>query len=186
MATPAKTLLLRLGLPALLAACLAGCAELGGGRPAVTVKISGGQTLTFALDPKIGPIPAENDDFKVQVARLLPIKDKPEAFYGFQMVVKKDGAPRRVIVDDVSDDSPVRVLDDEKPVVRNHLWQKSTRTLGPADDEIKWIYQIDDSYRVFHFTIVTADGKTEELYQASYYPGFVKLFIRRGLGIKTD
>jgi hypothetical protein len=74
------------------------------------------------------------------------------------------------------------LVDDQHPVLNKEgIW---TTTIGPIDaDKIPWLIEIENSIRIFRFTIVTSDGRTLLLYQAASYPAAIKKYFREELGI---
>jgi len=105
--------------------------------------------------------------------------------YLFSFQAKHDHAqtPRSVKVDDVTDDVAVNLVDDPHPVLnKESVWAKQ---VGPIDpDRIPWLAEIENSVRIFRFTIVTADGRTLVLYQGASEPAVVKKYLRQELGME--
>jgi hypothetical protein len=167
-----------IGLFAILV--LAGCAS---GDFAMVCPISGGETVTFVLTPR-GPKAAENDDFLVVGASIMPNVEKKQFVYSFGLWAKKDKAPKHVTVEDVSEEQIELLVDDAAPKLESkNVWKQDTPPKTAADPRLGWLYHEGNSPRIYRFTIVTDDGRQLVMYQLSIYPVFIKEPLRKLLGM---
>ena len=156
---------------------LAGCAT---GSYSINMPISGGQTVPLELTTT-GMLHGENDDFRIDAAVYQFDPKVKNGTYLFAFLVKKRGAPRSVKVDDVTDDEPKNLYQTDQIKVQDGHWKQRTESFVPDQQNLKWIFEIENSIRVYRFTIVTADGRTDVLYEGCNYMGFVKELIRKSL-----
>ena len=130
-------------------------------------------------------VPAENDDFKIETAQFeVAGKGKP-GVYLFKFWSKKGLAPRSVKVEDVSDDTAVTWADDPAPkLAANGRWQWTSAPVPADRANLRWIFEIESCIRIYRFTIVTADGRTVQMYEPCSYPDFIKTYFRQQLGLE--
>jgi len=167
-----------------LLALLSGCVAPGMGGLSMNVTISGGETIRIDFDHGAIVHP-ENEDVQIITAILEPHLKEKNFTYLFSFQAKHGHAqtPRSVKVDDVTDDTPVSLVDDPYPAYnKESVWASR---VGPFDsDKIPWLVEIENSVRIFRFTIVTADGRTLVLYQGASYPAFIKKSLRQDFGLE--
>lgn len=162
----------------------AGCANTGGDYTYVTT-ISTGERMKFPL--RNGrPELAKVDTIRIRVTGLnrVPGKEKVTAYeFGFE---DTSGLPlKSVRVDDVSDKTEIPLLDDQAPELKNKLyWLGTTKPFDAESPEIYWLPYLDDTTRVFRFTVKRANGQEIVLYQAWYVPSFIKAGVRAALGLE--
>jgi hypothetical protein len=172
-----KTLL---GIGFLAILLLAGCA---GGDIGMICPISGGQTVTVILTSQ-GPVPAENDDFKVLMANMFPNVEKKQLIYTFGLLAKKGKAPRHVSIEDVSEEKAELLLEEAEPKLDDkQTWRRDAAPKTGDDPRLAWLYHEGNSTRIFRFTIVTEDGRRLVMHQATVYPVYVKIGARKILGM---
>jgi hypothetical protein len=179
MSLPQPLTLGRLLLLLAAAAALAGC---NGGEPFL-VPIAGGGRAEVAYT-KHGMVMSENDDLRIDQAQVLVTKDHKHLIYLFALTAKSGFVPKRVEIEDVTED-PVQVLcvDDHPRLVRG-LWRNPDKLWDLGDPAIKWLYTVDNSIRVYRFIVTGADGQTTTLDQAQIYPAGIKAAFRYVLGLK--
>jgi len=159
---------------------LAGCAT---GEVGLVCPISGGESVTIILTAQ-GPVPAENDDFKVLAAMVAPNVEKKQFVYSFSLRAKKGKAPKHVTVEDVSEEKPELLVDDAGPKLDDkQTWTQDTAPKTAADPRLGWLYHEGNSPRVYRFTIVTDDGRRLVMHHLSNYPVFIKVSLRKILGM---
>ena len=167
-----------IGLLALL--ILAGCAT---GDFGIVCPISGGETVTFVLTPR-GPKSAENDDFLVVGAAIMPDIEHKQFVYSFGLFAKKEKAPKHVTVEDVSEEKIELLVDDAAPKLdAKFVWKQDSPSKNATDPRLGWLYHEGNSPRVYRFTITTDDGRKLVMYQLSSYPVFIKEPLRKMLGM---
>ena len=160
---------------------LSGCAS-----SVVTVKlpISGGEYVPIQFS-RGAALHAENDDLRVIDAVFQVDTASKQARYFAGIRVKGGQAPRNIKVEDVTDDQPVTFVEDDHPRLVNKEWKCTSDLFVPDLNTAAWLSQIEDSIRMYRFTIVMADGRTEVLYEAHAYPTFLKFMMRQQLGLEA-
>lgn len=173
-----------------LALCLpllgwwAGCQAPGMGGIVLNAEISGGEKVRIPVSRK-GAVKAENDDLAITGSTLLADFRTRRVNYGFSFQEKHPFGVRSVKVEDVTDDEPVTLIDDEHPLIdAQNRWRKVTRPFTPTPDSIPWLMEVDYNMRIYRFTIVKADGQTDVLYSGQDYGNPIKHFIRVGMGLE--
>ena len=67
---------------------------------------------------------------------------------------------------------------------RNGLWSGQTGHFPVDENTAKWLFELENSIRVYRFTILTARRHTWVLYEGASYPGYAKTYIRQQLGLE--
>jgi hypothetical protein len=168
----------------LLLAPLAGCVVPMTSSNTYMVPLSNGETMEMSI--KNGGLTlADQDGIRiVEAGALNPSATKKEIVCTFQLIVKSGHAPKRILIEDMTED-PVRVVvDDPAPKLdaANH-WKLTTPVLDAKDPIFAWLTQLDDTIRVYRFTVTLADGSQVVLKQPQMYPVFMKQLIRKMLGM---
>ncbi|MEO5958585.1 MAG: hypothetical protein ABIZ49_08190 [Opitutaceae bacterium] len=163
-----------------LVALLAGCAT---GDVALLVPVVGGEKVRVPV-ARGGAQPTEIGGFEVKPPRFAPNDDKTRLIYSFEVSNRKRQALRSIRVEDVSDTKPHLLLEDAMPTLADGVWRGVSRPLAPSDEGLKWIYSIDNSARVFRFTIVTEDGRSVVANQGTLFPNVLKAAVRQTFGEK--
>jgi hypothetical protein len=169
---------LTLSLGALL--FMAGCATK---EYTYNTVVSGGEQLHFSI---VGgrPAPATADGIKILEAGLRPDAQLKKVLYGFHFSDTGGHSLQSVRVEDVSETEAVLLLEDLQPKMVDHQWNGTTRLFEADDPALKWVFYVNDSVRVYRFSITFADGRKLILNQAAMVPGWVKMTIRHMFGEK--
>jgi hypothetical protein len=143
-------------LPLLSLGFLAGC----GGAVSLQIPISGATTASIDF-AKGMPLHAENDDIRIEKALLdIDFKSK-QAHYDFVFrQLNKGDQPTYVKVEDVTDDTSQTLVEDRQPVLKDERWSGRTPVMTPDESNAKWLFELENSIRVYRFTILTARGRT--------------------------
>ncbi len=160
----------------LLALALAGC--VGSGTYAILVPIAGGEKLRVPLRPP----PASNDAIQITTAGLEPSPEPEAVIYWFGFKLLKPLEIRRVTVHDVAGDRAILLVDDSAPRVVGAEWKGASPVLRGEDERLAWVYQLDNTIRVYRFRIETGDGRTLVLQQPSIVNSGAKRLMRAKLG----
>jgi predicted GH43/DUF377 family glycosyl hydrolase len=163
---------------ALLLVGLSGCASQ---TPSVRLLTSGGEKITVDLSRK-GAVGPENKDLNVLGAAFLASPQQKKGIYAFALQLKSDVVLRGVKVEDVTETKARLMVDDTSPKVTGRKWTWSSPPVAPDDSSLAWVQNIDESFRVYRFTIVLADGRQIVMHHTGYYPPFVKARMRVDLG----
>jgi hypothetical protein len=181
MRAPRPLLLLACSLAGLLAACESN--PILSGKTTVLVPIAGGQTARMTFGSQ-GPILEENADFRMAtMPTLAPSADKKHVDYDFKVAFKGAAVPRRVQVEDISEDPVLTLIEDDAPQLKDRLWHGQILRMDMKDKRLGWLTSLDDTVRVLRFSVTYPDGRVSALDQAVSYPGLLKQLIRRTLGL---
>ena len=161
---------------------IGGCAT---GDYVFVTRISTGEKIQIPLSHG-APLPAKNGTIEIVYAGMTPLPpvDKKEFIYLFELRETTGKAPRSIRIDDVSDDKQMLILEESAPKLQNSLWVSKSRGFEPNDPVLNWVNYVDDSVRVFRFTVVNSEGTTVIVDQAWFVPGWIKGGIRRFLGME--
>ncbi len=164
---------------------LAGCASAGGEYTYVT-RISTGERMKFPLTygrPEL----ATSGTIKIRAAGLSrpPGEGVKKVTYDFVFEDKSGAVPKAVKIEDVSEKTPLPILEDLNPKLKDNFWTGTSKAMDADDPLLSWVPYLDNSFRVFRFTITAADGHETVLYQGWSVPGFVKAGVRMALGLKA-
>ena len=162
-------------------AALAGCRV---GPTTYKIPISGGQMASVVFDHD-AVVPAENEDFKIELAQYEVDPKTKLGTYRFGFLAKKGTPPRSVKVDDVTDDDALTWIEDATPQLKNRHWRWVSQPVPPDRAHLHWLFELESCIRVYRFTLVTADGRTLEMYEACSYPDYIKTYFRQQLGLEA-
>jgi hypothetical protein len=91
--------------------------------------------------------------------------------------------PTAIVVRDVTDAPIITLFDVRKPdLVAGNRWIGATPNLGPSDDAIRWVANIDNSIRIYRFAFTLADGSVHVLTVPVIVPAVLKDLIRKRFG----
>lgn len=165
----------------MLALATAGCAT---GDYAYVTTVATGERIHIPLE-RGTPVPARKGDITIAFAALVPtVSANKELGYFFGLEDKNPTPPKSIRVEDISDEHPVLMGEDLDPKLTNHRWSLKSRMFKGAEPEMLWIANVDNSMRVFRFTITAQDGTTTVLDQGWMVPGWAKAPMRQALGLK--
>jgi hypothetical protein len=156
---------------------LAGCA----GDIALRTTISGGRQVVLPLK---GGMIAHTVEGDLESDASFDLDKVAKTFsFRFELAEKNGRVPRRIRVEDVSENAPVLLLDDPAPrfAETTRRWQGVVGPLAPTDQRIAWISTRDDTTRVYRFTVETADGRTVEMLQGTLFHNYIKTALRQVL-----
>lgn len=169
---------------ALSAGWVAGCAT---GDYAYVTTIATGERIQIPLQ-KGSPVLASKGDVTIRHAALVPRPnqdtEQKQLQYLFAFHYKGSVPLKSVFVEDVTDDHPIKMVEDSSPALVEQRWTATSRMFGPDEDALSWVAHLDNSMRVYRFTITRADGSKIVLDQGWLVPGWAKTVMRRALGLK--
>lgn len=167
-------------LGALIALGWAGCASA----PEVkyTATTCDDQRVTFHMVNGSVEHPSEAG-IQTDTPKLEPNPKEKKFIFLVRLFVNTAEPPRSIKVEDVSDDQPVLLAESTNPEIRNHEWRDISRTLTMDDPAMKWLTYLDQSFRIFRFTVVLADGRTVVLHDGVMVPGYGKAMLRHLMGL---
>lgn len=163
-------------LPLLLVGCTPTRTYQGQPVKDVPFVIAGGQVIQHPITDG-GPLPAENEFFKIEAAGLAFSRDQgnPTLRWVFGMTGKKGQKVDRVLIEMVAPHDPALVLvDDKNPSFKGRNWSASTIPFPATKDKTPWLYQPNASVFVFRFTI-SVSGQTDQiLFQPTWFSARMK------------
>jgi hypothetical protein len=174
----------RLAALVLSAVVVGGCAT---GEYAFVTRVSTGERIQIPI--KNGaPLHAKSGTIEIAYVGVQPglsPENKDKHFIYYFLVWENSGkAPRSIRVEDISDEKAVLMLEDLAPKLSPlKRWGAATRPYTAADPDMHWVSYVDDSMRVFRFTIINSEGQKIVLDQGWYLPTWAKATIRKALGM---
>lgn len=165
-----------------LSVCLfAGCSSTDNLRP---IPIAGGKLVGIPFDSH-GPMNGKANGYEIRGANAVPGATATQVVYRFAFTAPPGVTLKRVVVDDISDEqSYPGLIDDDKPWLDGNVWKGETPPFDNKDPNLKWVYTVTPSMRVYRFTITDSAGVTTILYQVTGYPPFIKAAMRFSWGEK--
>jgi len=183
-ARPMRTKLIspRFLVPLLLALGLAGCST----EITYTTKTSDGQKVTFTLINGIANH-GSAEGLESSVPKLDPLPDRNEhkVVYHAAVMDQSGAGIRSIKVEDVSDEKACVLIEDDHPVLKDKkFWFGASPAYTIDDEQTKWLTYIDQSFKVYRYTITRPDGHTIVLHEGIMIPAYIKTMIRSSLGAK--
>jgi len=146
--------------------------------------IAGGKTVSLPVTQD-GPIPAENQDFKIDVAgfSVQPsiLNPKQAALtWHFALTAKTAKTLDRVLVEEVYPDAvATTMVDDHSPSLKEKAWFSNLAGVQANPIFVEWLFSERDSVFVFRFTITPAGSPPVVLYQPAWFSRPVKEQFRQ-------
>src|SRR5262249_6579694 len=149
----------------------------------IDFKIAGGKTVAVSVTDS-GPVPAENDRVKIEVAGMLILpsfQGRKGPFFLWNFAFRsKDGRPvSGVLIEDVTVDPIIELVADQKAHLQDGTWSGRGRPIAITREDLPWVFEPKDTLKVFRFTIRHADGGNSILHQLAWYSGSAKDAIRK-------
>ena len=128
------------------------------------------------------------EDSAVSIKRFLyqplPLDKGKGLAFAFMLEFKGGAKPVAIEVDDVSDMPILSVHTDNAPKLSNkNEWSAGTAPRPATDDLVKWLMTLENSVKVYRFTVKLADGTTHVLRYPVFAPGPMKAYMRSQLGL---
>lgn len=158
----------------LLAGCSSAPTYMGHRVHDISIPIAGGKTISASMT-NAGPLPAENEDFKIEVAGFVvgPSKENPDQAvltWKFGLTSKTGQSPEMIKVEEVSPSKEDRLLlEDTTPRLQGNIWAGSTFPSPAGKTQTPWLYEKKGSIYVFRFTIKSTEKPAVILYQPAWY-----------------
>lgn len=147
--------------------------------------VAGGTTLMLPVTDG-GPIPAQNDDIKIQVAgfvlhRAADHRSAPELSWTFAFTSRTGHRIEQVLVEEVGQGSTPRLmLADGAPRLEGGNWSGSTKAVSADPESAPWLYANSASVFVFKFSIKPEGMPVQTLYQPSWFSAQAKQAMMSG------
>jgi len=150
---------------------LVGCVSPG---PEVRVTLADGRKLIVSM--KDGRVVGEENKYvKVGMARFMYNMQQKNGAYVFTLGFTVSSIPASVKIEDVSDLKSTLMVQDLKPELKAQLWHNACPPISLDDPSMKWMHDIDDSFRIYRITVVLKDGTEVILHHAAIYPSYAKI-----------
>jgi hypothetical protein len=81
-------------------------------------------------------------------------------------------------IEDVSDATPLIMVNDVAPQLDAGKWTQTAGLMDVSGPTVRWLFQANESVRVFRITINELDGQSAVLYQGVRYTPASKEAIR--------
>jgi hypothetical protein len=150
---------------------------------AARVTTADGQVVDLPLTTI--PTPISDGVVTVQSLQIAPWdidKEKGKAkTLAFTFVVQfaEGSKPTVITIEDVSEAPILPIFEDKGPkIVKNNLWGAVSSPISPHDAHVNWLLTLDNSIRVYRFTVKLADGTKHVLYKAIFLSAGMKNYIR--------
>jgi hypothetical protein len=129
-----------------------GAAESGQGRPAYA--------------------PVQNERFAVTTVELSAIllDNQKYARWTFGLKLKQPVQLRSIRIEDVTEGSPVSLVNDQAPQVQGGAWTGYTGAIEPSASALPWLFDNTPARRTFRFTVTDLNGQDSVLEQTVTYP----------------
>jgi hypothetical protein len=130
----------------------AGPAEGGQGRPAYS--------------------PVQNERFAVTTVELSAIlmDNQKYARWTFGIKLRQPVQLRSIRIEDVTEGSPVLLVNDQAPQAEGNAWTGYTGAIEPSASAIPWLFDNTPAKRTFRFTVTDLNGQDSVLEQTVTYP----------------
>lgn len=172
--------IVRIGVVTIALSILQGCSlDQATGRPpselAVRLPIAGGGSVTIPFT-RNGAVHSEDEEYRIDKATLQVNPVTRQWVYDFALSPKTKTPLHRVRIDDVTDNTSVCLVDDLVDAALAH-WQKRSTPFALSSDTTAWLYNQDNTIRIYRFTIEDTNGHSSVLYEAFAYPLPIKANI---------
>jgi hypothetical protein len=125
-------------------------------------------------------------DVEVNLLQFLPLTGKDgnkRLSVIFQVMFHHGAKPSSIVVTDVTEAPVLTVFGDYSPKLdAKGLWRGATEPLSPSNALLKFLTNIDNSIRIYRFTVKLADGTVQKLNVPMLVPGFYKEFMLKEAG----
>jgi hypothetical protein len=167
-----------LALAGLVLLGVAGCAT---GGVSMVATIVGGEKIRVPIGSNGAALTREGG---VQInTASFTVNPEKKFVYVFEFTVDGNRPLRHVRVEDVSDESVVRLIDRPGPTLSAAgRWRGESEPLSNGNGRLKWLATVSNSLRVVRFTLTFADGKTQVLHQGTLFPANLKSVVRHSMG----
>lgn len=148
--------------------------------------IAGGKTVSLPVTDA-GPIPAENEAFKIEAAGVgiqPSIVDPKQAnlSWGFSLTSKASKSLEHVLVEEVYPTEVAKVIvDDRSPSLKDQKWFGSPAGIEPGPSTTAWLFAEEGSVFVFRFTITPVGSRPVVLYQPVWLSQSSKAMFRQAV-----
>jgi hypothetical protein len=117
-------------------------------------------------------VPAQNDRFAVTTVELSAIllDNQKYARWTFGLKLKQPVQLRSIRIEDVTEGSPVLLVNDQAPQASGGAWTGYTGAIEPSASALPWLFDNSPARRTFRFTVTDLNGQDSVLEQSVTYP----------------
>jgi hypothetical protein len=168
-------------LPALW---VAGCASSSS---QLSAPIAGGQAVALEREGA-GFKHAENARVHVTEADLQVVNLNGNEYVRWRFAIspKQAAALSSLRIEDVSDPAPFLLVNDVAPQLDAGQWTETAGLMELSSSTVRWLFQPNETVRVFRLTMNEPDGRSYALYQAVSYAPAAKESIRAMVGARNS
>ena len=176
MQTVHRTWLRTLSAVVLPVVWLTGCAS---SPSSLSVPIAGGQTVRLERQGT-GFKHAENDRIIITEASLQAVNLDGKNYLRWNLVItpKQTTTLNMIRIEDVSDSAPLIMVNDVAPQLGAGKWTETAGLMDVSGPSVRWLFQANESVRIFRITINEMDGQSAVLYHGVLYTPASKEAIR--------
>jgi hypothetical protein len=131
------------------------------------VQIATGAGQTQSLDATVGD--ARFQIYPPELGAVLLDNDK-YVRWSFSFRDSQPGQLRSVRVENISEPTPVVLVEDTAPELSNGIWTGYSGAIEPNLTEVPWLFDSSSSTRLFRFTIIDLNGTERSFVQGARYP----------------
>ncbi|MBV8211987.1 MAG: hypothetical protein JOZ08_02030 [Verrucomicrobia bacterium] len=145
-----------------LTALVTGCGSSSGG--------SGGAAEGGQGRPAYAPV--QNERFAVGTVELSAIllDNQKYARWTFGLKLRQPVQLRSIRIEDVTEGSPVLLVNDQAPQVEANAWTGYTGAIEPSASALPWLFDNAPAKRTFRITVTDLNGQDSVLEQPVTYP----------------
>jgi hypothetical protein len=131
---------------------------------------SSGAATSGAGKPAYAPV--QNERFAVSTVELSAIllDNQKYARWTFGIKLRQPVQLRSIRVEDVTEGSPVLLVNDQAPQVEGGAWMGYTGAIEPSASALPWLFDTTPARRTFRFTVTDLNGQESVLEQTVTYP----------------
>jgi hypothetical protein len=145
-----------------MTALITGCASSSGGPGEAAASGQGRPVYT----------PVQSEQFAVTNVDLSAIllDNQKYARWTFGLRMKQPLQLRSIRVEDVTEGTPVLLVNDQAPQPQGSAWTGYTGAIEPTAASIPWLFDSNPAKRTFRFTVTDLNGQDSVLEQTVTYP----------------
>jgi hypothetical protein len=154
-------------------------------RPDVSIRVTTADNQVIDLPLTTAPGPVGDGVVTVQSLQVAPWdtdKERGKAktlAFTFVVQFKPGSVPSRISIEDVTEAPILPIYEEKDPkLVKNNMWGAVSSPINPHDEHINWLLTLDNSVRVYRFTVKLTDGSTHVVYKSVFLSAQMKNFIR--------
>jgi hypothetical protein len=151
--------------------------------PDVSARVTTADGQVVDLPLTSAPTPITDGVVTVQSIQIGPweVKDGKAKTLAFTFVVQfqQGTAPAVITVEDVTEAPIIPIYEDRNAkIVKDNLWGAVSSPVGPHDAHVNWLLTLDNSIRVYRFTVKLTDGTKHVLLKPIFMSGGMKAYVR--------